>query len=80
MRYIISLVMYVGLVYAGDFTMPQFNEDFMRKAFLQTSKVDLGGVLQCENVSGKNISKNLKNLNKVAYNTKAETKALQKSF
>lgn len=54
MRYIISLVISVALVCASDFTLPQFKEAFIKNAFLQTSKADLGGVLLSQN---KQISK-----------------------
>lgn len=69
MRYIISLVISVALVCASDFTLPQFKEAFIKNAFLQTSKADLGGVLQCE------MSTNDKKI-KTNHNAKAESKAL----
>lgn len=69
MRYIMSLVISVALVCASDFTLPQFKEAFIKNAFLQTSKADLGGVLQCE------MSTNDKKI-KTNHNAKAESKAL----
>ncbi len=69
MRYIISLVISVALVCASDFTLPQFKEAFIKNAFLQTSKADLGGVLQCE------MSTNDKKI-KTNHNAKAESQTL----
>ncbi|RDU72879.1 hypothetical protein CQA66_03045 [Helicobacter aurati] len=75
MRYFISLIVCVGLIYASDFEMPVLNQEFIKKGFLQTSRADLGGVLQCENMSGNKV-KNLKTFNTIKYNAKAESKAL----
>ena len=75
MRYILSLIACVGLIYASDFEIPALNQEFIKKAFLQTSRADLGGVLQCQNMSGNKV-KNLKTSNTIKYNAKAESKAL----